>query len=273
MKKNLMAVFIFAALCACESKPKEVPANKDSDTSDVVINDSTALGAVKEVELVPLKDSPEFADAILELNTPEDNSLIKSNKVKFAYEIKNYQLAKPTTEGSCAISCANSDKGQHIHLILNNQPYLAKYEPSFTDSLADGHYIALSFLSRSYHESLKHFGASDLRQFTVGKGPKEKADLTKPLLFYSRPKGEYKGKDTENVLLDFFLANTTLSETGNRVRATINGKSFVITDWRGYVIKGLPLGESTIKLELLDANEKEIPGKYNVVERKITLTK
>jgi hypothetical protein len=273
MKKTVISIFLLAALVACENKPKETPTDKNGDSSDVVLNDSTALGVVKEIELIPLKDSPEFADAILDLNSPDDGAVLKSNAVKFSYDIKNYQLAKPTTEGSCAINCANSDKGQHIHLILNNQPYLAKYQPSFTDSLADGHYIALSFLSRSYHESLKHFGASDVRQFTVGKGPKEKVDLSKPMLFYSRPKGEYKGKDTENVLLDFFLTNTTLSETGNRVRATINGKSFIITDWRGYVIKGLPLGESTIKLELLDAAEKEIPGKYNVVERKITLTK
>ena len=272
MKNYFFAAAVVAVLCACESTPKETPTDKINDTSDVTINDSTSLG-VKQLELVPLDDSPEFADAILELNSPAEGSTLKSNNVKFSYEIKNYQLAKPTVEGSCAISCANSDKGQHIHLILNNAPYQAKYTSSFTDTLPDGHYIALSFLSRSYHESIKNFGASDLRQFTVGKAPQEKVDLTKPMLFYSRPKGEYKGKDTENVLLDFFLANTTLAENGNKVRATINGKSFLITNWKGYVIKGLPMGESTIKLELLDASENVIPGKYNVVERKITLTK
>jgi hypothetical protein len=272
MKKSFISLALIAALFACEN-PKESPTEKGADSSDVILNDSTSLGEVKEIELVPLKDSPEFSDAILELNAPEDGSVQKSNKVTFNYEIKNYQLAKPTVEGSCAISCANSDKGQHIHLILNNAPYLAKYEPSFTDSLPDGNYIALSFLSRSYHESLKHFGASDVRQFTVGKAVKEKVDLSKPMLFYSRPKGEYKGKDTENVLLDFFLTNTVLSEKGNKVRATINGKTFLITDWRGYILKGLPMGESTIKLELLDASENPIPGKYNVVERTITLSK
>lgn len=268
MKKIILSLGILATLVSCETKPKEVLTNP-SDTSDVIINDSTALGKV--IELIPLKDSPEFGDAILELNNPAEGSVSKSNNIKFSYEIKNYQLAKPTVEGSCAISCANSDKGQHIHLILNNAPYQAKYSPSFIDTLPDGHYIALSFLSRSYHESLKHFGASDLRQFTVGKATPEKVDLSKPMMFYSRPKGEYKGKDTANVLLDFFLVNTTLAEAGNKVRATVNGKSFLITDWRGYILKGLPLGESTIKLELLDASENPIPGKYNIVERKITL--
>jgi len=271
MKHTLIILGIVLGLYSCDGTPKELPGNP-SDTADVIINDSTALGN-EDIQLVPLTDSPEFADAILELNTPENESSLKSNVVLFNYELKNYELAKPTTEGSCALNCANSDKGQHIHLILNNQPYLAKYKTSFADTLPDGHYIALSFLSRSYHESLKQFGASDLRQFTVGKLKGEKVDLTKPMLFYSRPKGEYKGKDTENILLDFFLTNTTLSETGNQVRATINGKVFTITDWRGYVIKGLPAGEATIKLELLDAKGNAIPGVYNTVERKIKVTK
>ena len=272
MKKQLLILALLTGLYACENKPKEIHANP-SDTADVIINDSTALGGKQEIEIQPLTDSPEFADAILELNSPENEAVLRSNIVAFNYEIKNYQLAKPTTEGSCAMNCANSDKGQHIHLILNNQPYLAKYKPSFTDTLPDGHYIALSFLSRSYHESLKQFGASDLRQFTVGKVKTEKADLTKPLLFYSRPKGEYKGKDSERILLDFFLANTTLGENGNKVRATINGKTFMISEWKGYVITGLPEGEATIKLELLDEKGNVIPGPYNSVERKIKVIK
>lgn len=270
MKKIILSLSIVALLASCETTPKEAPQNT-IDSSDVTINDSTSLGKV--LELIPLDDSPEFSDAILELNKPSEGNISKTNEVAFSYEIKNYQLTKPTTEGSCAINCSNSDKGQHIHLILNNAPYLAKYETNFTEKLEDGNYIALSFLSRSYHESLKHFGASDLRQFTVGKAKPEKVDLTKPMLFYSRPKGEYKGKDTANVLLDFFLANTTLSTTGNKVRATVNGTDFLITDWKGYVLKGLPLGESTIKLELIDSTDQAIPGKYNVVERTITLTK
>lgn len=259
-------------MCACDGTPKDIPGNTPPDTTDVTINDSTALGSTKKIELIPLTDSPEFADAILELNAPDGGAVLNGNDVLFQYDIRNYQLAKPTTEGSCAVSCANSDKGQHIHLILNNQPYLAKYEASFTEKLEDGNYIALSFLSRSYHESLKQFGASDLRQFTVGKAKKEHVDLTKPMLFYSRPKGEYKGKDTENVLLDFFLVNTTLSEKGNRVRATVNGEQFIITNWKGYVMTGLPMGETTIKLELLDKNEQAIPGLYNTVERTIVLS-
>jgi hypothetical protein len=271
MRKGFIICTVALFLYACEGTVQQhTPEKNPSDTANVIINDSTALSNTT-VELIPLTNSPEFADAILELNAPDNESIINSNEISFNYNIKNYQLGKPTTDGSCAVNCANSDKGQHIHLILNNQPYLAKYESSFIENLEDGHYVALSFLSRSYHESIKEFGASDLRQFTVGKAKSQKVDLTEPMLFYSRPKGEYKGKDTENVLLDFFLVNTNLSEKGIKVRATINGKPFLIDDWRGYIMKGLPLGETTIKLELVDSSLKRIPGLYNSVERKIFL--
>jgi len=273
MKNKFKFLVLIIILFSCEGTRTEKPVTVPSDSAKIHINDSTALGRNNKIELIPLTDSPEFADAIMELNSPDNEATIKSNEVSFEYDIKNYQLGKPTAEGSCAVNCANSDKGQHIHLILNNEPYLAKYETSFKETLKDGHYVALSFLSRSYHESIKEFGASDLRQFSVGNVKSNHADLTKPMLFYSRPKGEYSGKDTENVLLDFFLANTLLSKKGNKVRATINEQVFMITDWRGYILKGLPLGETIIKLELLDSNQALIPGLYNSVERKILLKK
>ncbi|MDY8134865.1 hypothetical protein [Aquimarina sp. 2201CG5-10] len=92
-----------------------------------------------------------------------------------------------------------------------------------------------------------------------------------PTLIYSRPKGEYAGKDTEQILLDFFVLNTTLSENGHKVRATINDKEFMITEWVPYVIKGLPKGTVSIQLELLDENGVLIPGPFNQVTRTVTL--
>ena len=268
--KNTFLMLAVAAVCfstGCETTPKETSA-PPVDTTTMV---------AEEIRISPLSDSPAFSDAILELNSPGENSKVKTTEgtsdVTFDYTIKNYKLMAKTDSGSCALNCANSDKGQHIHLILNNKPYLAKYETNFVEKLDTGHYVALSFLSRSYHESLKHFEAFDLRQFTVGSVHAKKVDLKKPLLFYSRPKGDYVGKDTKRVLLDFFLVNTELSETGNKVKAVINGKEFILTKWQAYVIEGLPLGENTIHLELVDKDGKVIEGPYNVVDRVITLKK
>lgn len=232
--------------------------------------DSAGMIEMDGIRLIPLSGSPEFPDAALELNSPEASANLKSGDVTFNYVIKNYQLKKQTPNPVCN-NCNNSKDGQHIHLILNNEPYIAIYDTSYKHNLKDGRYIALSFLSRSYHESLKHYGVYDLRQFTVGKSKDKPADLTKPLLFYSRPKGEYEGEFTKNILLDFYILNSELSKEGKRVRATINGKEFIITKWQPYIIQGLPMGESTIKLELIDEDGKLVESPLNSVERKITL--
>jgi hypothetical protein len=136
--------------------------------------------------------------------------------------------------------------------------------------LENGHYLALAFLSRSYHESIKNGTAHQIFQFTVGGETHEDADLSKPMLFYSRPKGEYKPTDCNEVLLDFFLANTEISETGNKVRATIGGVVFELPKWCPYVIEGLPRGEVEFKLELIDASGNLIESPSNTVTRTVS---
>jgi hypothetical protein len=205
------------------------------------------------------------------MNEPLEGSQHNPGPVSFNFNIKNYQLGTQTLDADVK-QCANSGKGQHIHLILNGEPYRALYEPSYQAELESGNYVSLAFLSRSYHESLKHYGAYVVSQFTVGEAIEEPIDLTAPHLFYSRPKGTYQGADTEKVILDFYLLNADLAPDGNKVRATINGEQFIIDKWVPHFIEGLPIGETTIKLEFLDQQDNLIEGPFNGVERKITLT-
>ena len=65
------------------------------------------------------------------------------------------------------------------------------------------------------------------------------------------------------MLLDFYLLNTELSPTGNRVRATIDGETWIITKWDAYFIDGLELGKHTVRLELIDAAGNPVPGPFN----------
>ena len=90
-------------------------------------------------------------------------------------------------------------------------------------------------------------------------------------LFYSRPKGVYKGKDTEKLLLDFYLVNTKISADGNKVRATILDTEFIIDEWAPYYIEGLPKGEISIKLELLNEKGDLIDSPFNPSIRTVTL--
>jgi hypothetical protein len=224
------------------------------------------------IRLTPITDSPKMAEAQLVLKTPPAGSAVPSGSVAFDYDLTNFQLTR-MTGGPHAEHLANSQQGQHIHNIIDNQPYTAHYTTEFSKPIPDGQHVVLSFLSRSYHESLKHRGAYDLRVITVGPGvySTQNVDLQAPHLFYSRPKDVYKGADTKQVMLDFYLVNSTLSPDGNKVRATINGTEFMLDQWVPYSMEGLAPGENTIKLELLDQRGNQIPGPFNAVTRTFTL--
>jgi hypothetical protein len=222
------------------------------------------------ITVAPMTESPDFPEARLNLESPQHGVNLPAGNITFSHRVRNYELTAHTPDAHSR-HIAHSEQGQHIHHILNNAPYTAHYEPEFQKELAPGHYVTLSFLSRSYHEGLKHEGAYVLRTFTVGGAQFEDFDVRAPHMFYSRPKGEYVGDDTRRILLDFYLVNTTLSEDGNRVRATINGQEFILTQWVPFAVEGLPMGKNTFRLELLDADGNLIPGPFNTVERTITL--
>lgn len=265
MKRLLFPIVIFSLFSACG------PGSSTEETSDTTTAVETDPSTTSEITLEPLSESPDFPDAMLEMETPAEGGNVEAGNQTFSYDLTNYELTAQTADAEMK-QCANSAKGQHIHLILNNEPYIALYETNHEEELEEGHYVALSFLSRSYHESLKHPSAYVLRQFTVGDVEAEEVDLTAEHMFYSRPKGEYTGADTENVMLDFYLVNTELAADGNKVRATVNGEEFMIDNWQPYVLNGLPMGENTIQLELLDNDGNVIPGPFNTVERTITLS-
>jgi hypothetical protein len=277
----LVAALSFSIFISCKNEPGETNETGNKNTvkqengkmDENMASKWETVGEKNGIRVSYFPESPDFPEAKLTQLNPKNNEVISadSNMPIFKFKIENFELSKQTP-GMAAEHCANSVQGQHIHSIINGEPYSAHYTDTFTKAIKDGNNLSLAFLSRSYHESIKHKGAYQLTQFTRGRGTKVKAfDLNAEMLFYSRPKGEYTGKDTKIILLDFYLVNTDLSETGNKVRATINGNEFILTRWVPYAIMGLQMGENTIKLELLDKDGKLIPGPYNSAERKITL--
>lgn len=220
-----------------------------------------------------MEPSPSYPDASLSLAAPEAGAELPSGEpLAFDFEVSGFELGAQT-EGAAEKGLANSANGQHIHLILGTSPYSAHYEADFEQRVDPGYHVALAFLSRSWHESVKTPEASLVRELFVGTTPGavERADLDAPHLFYSRPKGTYTGEDTERVMLDFYLVNADLSPDGYKVRATIDDRSVTFTRWVPYVIEGLPLGEVTIQLELLDEDDELVDSPLNPVVRKVTL--
>ena len=222
------------------------------------------------ISLEKLDGSPKYSNAVLELEKTKLNEQSDDNEVEFSFAVKNYQLGAQT-DSSNSKQLANSAKGQHIHFILNNEPYSAHYDSDFIKKIPSGVNYLVAFLSRSYHESVKNKNSVVFHKLEVGDNPIDNIDLNmdSPVLIYSRPKGNYSKKESDDLLLDFYLLNTSLSEDGNKVRVTVNGKEFIITEWMPHLIKGLPIGEVIIKLELIDNKGSMIPGAFNQVTRSV----
>ncbi len=252
-------LFLLAGLTACNQ-------NKTSSSSQ----DSLAADTLQEkLSIAPFEEANDFPNAKLTLTNVKTEDAGDSVKVTFDYNVANFELTK-MTEDEHAHHSANSKDGQHIHFIMDNKPYVALYKPTHTVTLAkNSEHNLLSFLSRSYHLSLKHDAASVLVRFKIDKdGRYEKlADPKEPMLFYSRPKGEYKGKDTENVLLDFYVKNAIISPQDYKVKVSVADTSFTVDKWQPYFINGVTAGDLKIKIELVDKDDKTVNGEYGSIER------
>lgn len=243
----------------------------NSNTTEAPTTTATEASA-KEISLSPFDNpSPVFEKAALGIKDIKATLIGKdSAEVSIDYSVENYELKSQTTDATTK-GCNNSKDGQHIHFILNNGPYTALYEPThkFKIALNQPQYI-MSFLSRSYHESIKHKGAGQLLHITVNKDAKiETLPIpTTPMIFFSRPKGDYVGQEnTENVLLDYYLWNTDLLSTNNKVKAQINNQTFNLDSWQPMFIKFAPMGPLDITLTLVDNNGNALEGPNTSVNR------
>ena len=67
------------------------------------------------------------------------------------------------------------------------------------------------------------------------------------------------------------MINTSIGPEGNKVRATIQGSEFIIDEWAPYYIEGLPKGEISITLELINSKGDLIESPFNKSVRTVTL--
>lgn len=265
---------LFLLLTACGGGSSKNKENGESKKKDTAQKQTMHANAMKKngLTVYPI-ETKNYPNAKLTLEAPQASD-VDTGSYKFKFSVKNYKLKKATPDAG-KHNLAESSKGQHIHFIVNNGPYMAKYDTAFKATMAKpGYYTVLAFLSRSYHESVKNPNAFAIKQFKVGDPDTSmKADLSKPHLFYSRPKGTYKGKDMKKLLLDFYPVNVDeLSKDGYKVEATLNGNTtFTFTEHKPYVIEGLKPGKLKVKLRLLNKNGKLVDSKFNEVTRTVTL--
>jgi len=167
-----------------------------------------------------------------------------------------------------------------LHLILDNQPYIAVYDlnqPVVLSDLSPGTHTLRVFASRPWHESFKNEGAYAQTTFHVlTKTEENNPDSKLPLLTYSRPTGGY---GAEPIMLDFYLTNAPLHSVAEtnpddtmsnwRIRSTVNGESFILDRWQPIYLKGFKPGKTWVKLEFLDNEGQPVKNAFNTTIRLI----
>lgn len=225
--------------------------------------------------------SPAISGAQARFVVPEDSAVVQDSSVAVTVEVNAFE-AGVQTETPRADEIANSQNGQHVHIIVDNGPYMANYapgEPFDIGALTPGPHTAVVFPSRSYHESVKSADAYDVVNFYVDEEDGAfMMDPSQPNIVYSRPKGTYSGADAERIMLDFYLVNAELGEDSYQARYTIrpaDGEeslaSITLTEWAPAFVTGLESGAYVVRLELLDADGNAVPGAFNTTEREITV--
>ena len=265
-----LIIFLLSFLfffCSCQDSAKSTESTESTDNQEET-KDTTVSTVANQYTLTPFEASTAYSDAKLERIS------IKDGKIDFIVDGgSSYELGQQTPD-ALQKNCANSAKGQHIHVLVDDKPYAARYTASFNDlKIEAGEHRILAFLSRSYHESIKTDDAFlAIRTAIDQSGSILKSEkITNPMVWYSRPKGTYTGKAaTEKVMLDFYLVNTDL-KNGNKVKAEINGEIHMIDNWQPYYIEGLPIGTNNITLSLLDKDGNLIKTEQNPISREFTL--
>lgn len=185
----------------------------------------------------------------------------------------------------------NVTEGKHTIRVFASRPWHESYK-------TDGNFQMVTFTVKGGGDASKptttntgqvmaNNNAAKTANANTGAAPVEGKDMAasnagdvdakKPLLTYSRPKGEYKGADAESIMIDFFLMNAKLTGDGGeyQVRYSVDGGQAKMLDkWQPIWLTGWVSGKHTVKLELVDKSGAVVAnGDYNSTTREITVQK
>ena len=253
---NRLAIMIVATalltFVGCADNPDNANTTATTIVTPPAIQTLTLVARPQSImDLMKQRGEQDEAQPTLRIISPAKDAIVNGAnvnvKLELSGDLRGYKPHKdPATE-----------KGNHIHVILDNEPYEAYYEldqPFELRNVSEGKHTLRVFASRPWHESYKNNGAFQMVTFTVkGGGDASKptttnsgqtmannsaasspsperegkdmrtskggeADPALPLLTYSRPKGEYKGDEADPIMIDFWLTNAKLKGDGGEYR-------------------------------------------------------
>lgn len=202
--------------------------------------------------------------------SPRPDQTIEDTRVEVKLDLKNFSIYKDE----------DLELGPHIQLILDNQPARSIYslEEAITfEDLAPGSHTLRAIAVQPWGESFKDETAYAQTRFHVFAPTEENTpDPDLPLLTFIEPQGSFSA---EPLLLDFYLTNAPLHFLAQenkedelsdwKIRATVNGKSFVFDRWQPIYLKGFEPGRSWIQLTLIDEKGQPIQNAFNSTVRLI----
>jgi hypothetical protein len=250
-----------------------------NNNGDAPAGDTTqTTRSEQNITIEPAEHGVAYPNAKIQIISPREGQVLANagDSVRVVLDVKGMDIAV-ATPGDSTRGINYSKEGQHIHVIIDDKPYMANYkngQPFNVGVLAPGAHTIRAFPSRSWHESVKSQAAFTTRTFYVGEKPAGDStpnEFKRPFITYSRPKGNYPASDTV-ILLDFYATNMQMSDSSYRVKVSIDGKEIqTLSEWRPYHIKGLGKGEHTVALQLIDAQGNAVPGRFNNPSQKINI--
>lgn len=265
----LMAVVLGFSLVSCGDRAaSQIPGTNRTASTQVTGSISEVAPPQVIQQLRPALEGYQPQVAIL---SPQPDEVLQDTTLAARFQVQDLPIFKN----------ANLEMGPHLHVILDNQPYIAVYDlaqPLVLEDLTPGTHTLRVFASRPWHESFKNEGAYAQTTFHIfTKTTDNNPDPAQPLLTYSRPKGNY---GAEPIMLDFYLTNAPLhlvaQENPNdeiadwRIRVTTNGQSFVLDKWQPIYLKGFKPGKNWVQLEFLDELGNPVKNVFNNTVRLIT---
>ncbi|MBW4426616.1 MAG: hypothetical protein KME50_19720 [Nostoc desertorum CM1-VF14] len=269
----VITLLLVLSLTSCGGKvsSQEVSTDEYRENSPEISQISKQFSEVSPPSVIQeLRTILEVYQPQVTIVTPQADEVLQDSKATASFQVKDLPIFKDP----------QLQLGPHLHVILDNQPYIPVYDlnqPLVLPDLSPGTHTLRVFASRPWHESFKNEGAYAQTTFHVfTKTDDNNPDPNLPLLTYSRPQSSY---GAEPILLDFYLTNAplhlALKENANdefsdwRIRSTINGESFIFDRWQAVYLKGFRPGKNWVKLEFLDNQGNPLKNAFNTTVRLI----
>lgn len=240
---------------------KQKDKDKESDESDEADKQPPHSSSIPGTQNQLMHDD-DVPNVEFELTNPEQGQTIDGTELSVEFDLKNYRIGR--------------EIGQHVHMIIDNKPYVAHYVDGSAEVFKDlepGTHLIRAFPARHYHMSLKTENAFDMKVFHVQEKSDEfEFDPEAPLLTYSRPKGTYSKEAAENLLLDFYVTNVELGDDAKVVYSIDGEKEGELTEWKPTLLPELDSGEHDVTLKLVNSDGGLIEnGGFNETTRTITV--